>query len=197
MGRDRGRGPDADHPLREPGRLGRAARQASLCSLATAASASASGDTIDVDLGMSAQTSAGAGQAAVTIGAHVQDPSISFCASSGARDAPAAVSPGDQPTTYYFQYGPTTAYGSQTAPVALATGNRFVSVGETVPVSGSLHYRVVAANASGTSSGADQVPLSPSAAAVPFGTCAPPVSLSGATVSPARLVNGCCRRATR
>lgn len=58
-----------------------------------------------------------------------------------------AVYPAGVETTYYFQYGPTTAYGSQTAAQPAGNGNAKVPVG--VPVSGltpgvTYHFRIVA-----------------------------------------------------
>lgn len=68
------------------------------------------------------------------------------------------VNPEGQATSYYFQYGTTTSYGSETATAAAGSGTASVNV--SVPI-GSLvpqtvyHYRLVATNASGTTLGAD------------------------------------------
>jgi phosphodiesterase/alkaline phosphatase D-like protein len=66
------------------------------------------------------------------------------------------VSPNGLTTTYYFEYGTTTAYG-------LATANRTTdadaSVSETVSglsADTTYHYRLVATNSSGTSYGSDR-----------------------------------------
>jgi len=61
-----------------------------------------------------------------------------------------SVNPNGSETTYYFQYGLTTAYGLQTAPKKLASGTVLQKLGE--PVSGlqpgaTYHYRIVAFNA--------------------------------------------------
>src|SRR5262249_40433782 len=70
-----------------------------------------------------------------------------------------SVNPQDQPTTYYFQYGPTAAYGSQTPVVSAGSGATSVTATATV---GSLtpnsryHYRLVATNAAGSTFGADR-----------------------------------------
>jgi hypothetical protein len=65
---------------------------------------------------------------------------------------------GNQPTSYYFQYGLTSVYVAQTA-VTPGTGTQTIHVA--VPVTGlsvgtTYHYRLVAVNATGTSEGADR-----------------------------------------
>jgi hypothetical protein len=89
-------------------------------------------------------------------------------ASTGAAGAVTATSatlngtfnPNGEPTTYFFQYGPTKAYGSQTptqGPTAAVKKSTPASAG----VSGltpatTYHYRLVATNASGTRQGRDR-----------------------------------------
>ncbi len=65
-------------------------------------------------------------------------------------------------TKYYFEYGPTTAYGTQ-APLPPGTdiGSDFATFAEKVAVTGlpastTLHFRVVAVNSLGTTDGPDQ-----------------------------------------
>jgi len=69
------------------------------------------------------------------------------------------VNPRSLATTYVFQYGPTAAYGAQTAPAALAAGAAAVRVtgaaGALVPAT-TYHFRLVATNATGTSVTADR-----------------------------------------
>jgi hypothetical protein len=68
------------------------------------------------------------------------------------------VNPEGQSTAYYFEYGTTTSYGSQTPAASAGSGTADVKV---MPSVGSLtpnttyHYRLVATNASGTTLGAD------------------------------------------
>jgi hypothetical protein len=80
-----------------------------------------------------------------------------------------AVNPESSATSYYFQYGPTKAYGGQSAIASAGAGDKAVSV--TADLSGLqpltvYHYRLVAVNATGTTMGADhtfqttKVPLS-------------------------------------
>jgi len=64
------------------------------------------------------------------------------------------VNPEGQATSYYFQYGTTTSYGSETATAAAGSGAASVNV--SVPIASlapqtTYHHRLVATNASGTS----------------------------------------------
>jgi hypothetical protein len=59
----------------------------------------------------------------------------------------AVVSPNNQATTYYFQYGPSTAYGSQTIPATVPAGDVPVTVLAAVQgleARTIFHYRIVA-----------------------------------------------------
>ena len=73
-----------------------------------------------------------------------------------------------QATTYHFEYGTTTSYGSQTAMTSAGAGTTNVKVsaqlGSVEPAT-TYHYRLVATNASGTALGSD----------VSFKTPKPPV----------------------
>lgn len=80
-----------------------------------------------------------------------------------------SIDPHASNTSYYFQYGPTRAFGAQTPLANAGAGTATVKVA--VPVSGLLpvttyHYRLIAVNAAGASTGADRafttakVPLS-------------------------------------
>ena len=67
------------------------------------------------------------------------------------------VNPAKQSTTYSFQYGATTGYGASTAAQAVG-GNGTKSVSATISgllPSTTYHYRLIAANASGPSTGQD------------------------------------------
>jgi hypothetical protein len=71
----------------------------------------------------------------------------------------ATVHPQGQPTTYFFEYGFTTAYGSQTSQESAGAGDSAEPV--TAAVSGlqastTYHYRVVAMNQGGTTRGPDR-----------------------------------------
>jgi hypothetical protein len=70
-----------------------------------------------------------------------------------------AVTPDGTPTSYYFQYGPTIAYGTQTPTVNVGTGTTAVKVGR--PIAGLqqgavYHYRIVAVSSHGQVLGRDR-----------------------------------------
>jgi hypothetical protein len=74
------------------------------------------------------------------------------------------VNPHGAPTTYYFQYGTTTAYGSRTADAGAGAGT--AAVGASVPIAGlgpntKYHYRLVARNSVGTTVGGDRTFTTP------------------------------------
>ncbi len=80
------------------------------------------------------------------------------------------VSPSGAATTYYFEYGPTAAYG-MTTPV-LSAGSSFTSVSVNATIGGlspltSYHYRLVASNANGESVGGDKTVLTMFVSPVP------------------------------
>jgi hypothetical protein len=87
-----------------------------------------------------------------------------------------SLNPGGSATSFYVQYGPTRAYGGQSAIGSAGAGTKSVSVA--TPIAGLApltiyHYRLVAVNAHGTSLGADRtfhttkVPLSLAILAAP------------------------------
>jgi hypothetical protein len=89
--------------------------------------------------------------------------------SYGTATLTGSTNPHGSNTSYYFQYGPTRAYGAQTAVADAGVGTAAVKVA--VPVSGLLpittyHFRLIAVNATGASAGGDRtfvtakVPLS-------------------------------------
>jgi hypothetical protein len=89
--------------------------------------------------------------------------------SYGSATLTGSVDPHGSNTSYYFQYGPTRAYGAQTALADAGAGTATLKVA--VPVSGLLplttyHYRLLAVNSGGAATGRDaafntaKVPLS-------------------------------------
>ena len=100
--------------------------------------------------------------------------------SSSSASINATVNPNGATTTYAFQYGTTTNYGSQTATSAAGSGTTGVSVRATLSglISGTTyHFRVVATNSAGTASGADAMFTT---------TAAPPTAATG---SPSLVTN--------
>ena len=92
----------------------------------------------------------------------------------------ATVNPNGASTTYAFQYGTTTNYGSQTATSAAGSGTTGVSVHDTLSGLNSgttYHFRVVATNSAGTGTGAD----------VTFTTATAPPTVT--TASPSLVTN--------
>jgi hypothetical protein len=113
---------------------------------------------------------AGAGAGA---GAPPAPPSVSTGAAHdvtyGSATLNGWVDPHGSNTTYYFQYGPTRAYGAQTA--LADAGAAAATVKVSVPITGLqpltvYHYRLIAVNAAGARTGADssfktaKIPLS-------------------------------------
>ena len=81
---------------------------------------------------------------------------IPAAASYGSATLTGLVNPHGSNTSYYFQYGPTTAYGAQTALADAGAGTATVKVA--VPVGGlqpltTYHYRLIAVNAGGAATG--------------------------------------------
>jgi hypothetical protein len=69
-----------------------------------------------------------------------------------------SVNSGKEQTTYHFEYGTTTAYGTSTPDASAGKGNKTANVSAdlaTLAPSTTYHYRLVATNASGTVAGAD------------------------------------------
>lgn len=69
------------------------------------------------------------------------------------------VTPDGQATSWYFEYGTSTSYGSKTAAKSAGSGTSSVKVSASVTrlkTTATYHYRLVATNASGTSFGGDR-----------------------------------------
>jgi Ca2+-binding RTX toxin-like protein len=71
------------------------------------------------------------------------------------------VNPEGSTTSYYFEYGPTTAYGTKIPASPKAVGSGFNTVAVSQALTGlaqgtTYHYRLVATNAAGTETGFDQ-----------------------------------------
>ncbi len=83
------------------------------------------------------------------------------------------VNPGGLSTDWWFEYGTTTSYGSQTAATAAGSGSANVSVSKALSglaAATTYHYRLVAKSSGGTTNGADGL----------FTTASPPTAVTGA-----------------
>jgi phosphodiesterase/alkaline phosphatase D-like protein len=100
------------------------------------------------------------------------------------------VAPAGVETSYQFQYGPTAAYGQQTALTVAGSGSSKVGVGATIgglAAGTTYHYRLVAISADGTTAGADAAFTTTGDAASPGGPLPPSsVQLDGAINPPAK-----------
>jgi hypothetical protein len=70
----------------------------------------------------------------------------------------ATVNPEGAATEAYFQYGTSTSYGAESASAALPVGSKGVTVSEAISslvANKTYHYRIVAVNANGTTTGLD------------------------------------------
>jgi hypothetical protein len=79
--------------------------------------------------------------------------------STSAATLEGQVNPNNGSTTYYFEYGLTTSYGSETDEIPDLTGNIAIDVFEDIEdlaINTTYHYRLVAYNAGGTSEGANR-----------------------------------------
>jgi len=92
-------------------------------------------------------------------------PAVTTTAATGVTSSGATlngtVNPEGAATTYQFQYGPTTSYGSVAPASPGSAGSGSSSVNESAAVSGlsastTYHYRLTATNATGTTNGSDQ-----------------------------------------
>jgi hypothetical protein len=71
----------------------------------------------------------------------------------------AGVNPNDESTLYHFEYGQTTAYGSQTPTASAGRGDNWVLASARVSglaASTTYHFRIVATNNEGTARGSDR-----------------------------------------
>lgn len=93
------------------------------------------------------------------------------------------VNPRGTLTSYWFEYGPTTSYGTQTPSTSAGSGNSSVSasadLAELEPET-TYHFRLVAENAGGTAYGADKTLTTPSALPSVVTNAPTSVSASGA-----------------
>jgi phosphodiesterase/alkaline phosphatase D-like protein len=106
-------------------------------------------------------------------------PSVTTTAASSVTTSGAKlngnVNPNGQSTTYFFEYGTSTSYGSKTASGSAGSGTRALNVSATVTglAPGLYHFRLVATSAVGTTVGSD----------LTFGSAGPPLVQTGSAQS--------------
>jgi hypothetical protein len=100
--------------------------------------------------------------------AAASSPAVSTGAVSSKTYSSAAVSayvnPRGQPTSYFFQYGTTGAYGTESAIGPAGSGTATIKVTQSIAglqAATTYHYRVVATNPSGTTRGSDRTFTTP------------------------------------
>jgi len=100
------------------------------------------------------------------------------------------VDPNGRATTYFFDYGTTTAYGAKTSSSSAGSGSSSTNVSKSVTglkAGTTYHFRLVATSDAGTVAGADQILTTQSAPAVTTGpatTIGPTSATLGGTVNP-------------
>ena len=120
-------------------------------------------------------------------------PAVSTDAASGVTNTAAtlngAVNPEGAATTYQFQYGTSTAYGSVTPASPASAGSGSSAIGESAALSGlsastTYDYRLVATNATGTTDGSNQTFTT--LAVAPSGSAFTPVGglIQGTSLTP-------------
>jgi hypothetical protein len=105
-------------------------------------------------------TSVGADQAFTTDPAPTVSTGSATSITSSSAVVNGIVNPQGHSTRYFFQYGTTTSYGVQTSPGGAGSGTGNVAVHQTLTglaPSTTYHYRIVAQNSAGQSTGADQM----------------------------------------
>lgn len=108
--------------------------------------------------------------AATTPGAPTVNTSVSTNVSDSAATVYGYVNPNGQETSYAFQYGTSTSYGSQTTLVTAGKGTESMKVSQSITglsAKTTYHYRIIATNPSGTVQGEDQTFTTASPPALP------------------------------
>ena len=110
------------------------------------------------------------------------------------------VDPNRRPTTYFFEYGTTTSYGTKTSSSGAGSGSNATNVSKTVSgltAGTTYHFRLVATSDAGTVAGSDQsfTTQSPPTVATGQATAVGPTSATlGGTCQPQRALDDVVRR---
>jgi len=104
-------------------------------------------------------TTYGADQSFTTIDAPSATTEPATLVTSNSATLNGTVNPNGDSTTYYFEYGTTTSYGTTTTSMSAGSGTTDVSVNadiSSLSSNTSYHYRIVATNSAGTTYGSDK-----------------------------------------
>jgi hypothetical protein len=96
-----------------------------------------------------------------------------------------SVNPGGLTTSVYFQYGPTTSYGS-TTPVQTQTGNTFRNISANITglmANHDYHFRIVAHNGAGTRFGSDRTFTTLTVTGPPVVTTSPATNVTSSSAT--------------
>jgi phosphodiesterase/alkaline phosphatase D-like protein len=142
----------------------------------------------------SAGTTNGADQTFTTGAAPVVVTQAATLVTSTGAQLNGTVNPGRLATTYHFEYGTTTGYGSQSPAVDASAGSGSAAVAESATLTGltagtTYHYRLVATNSAGTVQGADQQFVTPLPPAPPDVTTGAASSVLDTTATVSGTVN--------
>jgi len=122
-----------------------------------------------------AGTSRGADRTFSTAGAPTASTGSPTSVTARSAKLNGSVNPNGQPTSWYFEFGTTTAYGTKTASKNAGSGTKPTGVSSTAAglrAATTYHYRLIAVNASGTGIGADRT----------LRTAGPPIARTGPTL---------------
>ena len=126
----------------------------------------------------------GVGMAVAAAPGATTNPATDVTATSATLNG--TVSPNREDTSYYFEYGTTTQYGTQTPTQGPIGGNADRNVDAAITgltANTTYHYRVVASNPSGTTFGANMTFTTPAPGAAPPGQNAVTIAASPARVT--------------
>ncbi len=138
----------------------------------------------------SAGTALGADATFVTAEAPIATTSSASSVGSTTAKLNGKVDPNGRPTTYLFEYGPTTAYGAKSSSSSAGSGSSATSVSKTVnglKAGTTYHFRLVATSDAGASTGGDQAFTTQSAPTVITGQASavgPTSATVGGSVNP-------------
>lgn len=139
-----------------------------------------------------AGTSRGVDQGFTTGSPPVPTTGAALVAPSGTVTFAGTVQPNGVATSWWFEYGPSTAYGKRTPTRSAGSGSSAATVAESIldaTPGSTLHYRLVVSSAAGTASGRDaSIRVGAPPAALTGGTAA--VTAAGGTVTGVVTPNG-------